>query len=187
MSAKCKLSKYLVVLFLTLVLFMSAATEGLAFTYNGYRWFYPYAYVRYTSDVPSSWVSSGALYQGRRVWSDAGSKFRFYYSSDASSYVTAGYYGETGWLAVTYIYRWAPWYISKCITKFNRSYPWSIDGSPGYYDVQSVAAHEFGHWLSLGHSSYYYATMYKSIGTGETWKRTLHWDDIAGIKYIYGE
>ncbi len=96
MSAKCKLPKYLVALVLTFVLFMLTATQALAFTYNGYRWYYPYAYVRYTSDVPSSWVSSGALYRGRQVWSDAGSKFRFYYDSSASSYVTAGYYGQRG-------------------------------------------------------------------------------------------
>jgi hypothetical protein len=53
-------------------------------------------------------------------------------------------------------------------------------------DIWGVAAHELGHFLRLGHSSYLDATMYAYISKGETKKRDLHSDDIAGIQYIYG-
>jgi len=51
--------------------------------------------------------------------------------------------------------------------------------------VQSVAAHEFGHWLSLDHSSNTEATMYYRTGLGDTKQRTLNSDDISGTRSIY--
>ena len=68
--------------------------------------------------------------------------------------------------------------------------PWQWDDGPGTSigsreDLQSVACHEYGHALGLGHSSVSASTMYAyySGGTGD---RSIHSDDSAGVQYIYG-
>ena len=67
-------------------------------------------------------------------------------------------------------------------------YTWSSSGEQEEMDVQNVATHETGHSLSLddlygaGDSE---KTMYGYISAGETKKRTLHSDDIAGVSYLY--
>lgn len=51
-------------------------------------------------------------------------------------------------------------------------------------DLQSIATHEFGHVLGLGHSSTSQATMFASY-VGGTSMRTLHDVDIAGVCDLY--
>ncbi len=55
-------------------------------------------------------------------------------------------------------------------------------------DVENVLAHEVGHLLGLAHpgDEPVTATMFRSQNPGETSKRTLHPDDIAGFCAIYG-
>jgi len=66
---------------------------------------------------------------------------------------------------------------------------WNGSGGCTGYDIQNVATHELGHTLCLvdlyggGDSQ---KTMYGFVGTCETFKRSLHSDDIAGIQTIYG-
>jgi hypothetical protein len=57
------------------------------------------------------------------------------------------------------------------------------------FDLESVALHEFGHWLSLGHEDDeailgYRPVMYSSIGICE-FRRTLTGDDTTGLDYAY--
>ncbi|XP_010272073.1 PREDICTED: metalloendoproteinase 2-MMP [Nelumbo nucifera] len=52
-------------------------------------------------------------------------------------------------------------------------------------DLESVAVHEIGHLLGLGHSSYGDAIMYPTISSG-TKKVELWSDDIEGIQLLYG-
>lgn len=71
---------------------------------------------------------------------------------------------------------------------FNSHYSWSTSGASGLFDVQNVATHEFGHFLSLDDlygSGDTAKTMYYNSDAGETKKRTLHSDDINGINFIY--
>ncbi len=75
--------------------------------------------------------------------------------------------------------------IRKVKIRLNTHYTWAIDGRASAYDVQNALTHEFGHALPLGHSSYSAATMYAYASLGETIKRSLHSDDIAGIRAIY--
>ncbi|XP_047949297.1 metalloendoproteinase 3-MMP-like [Salvia hispanica] len=60
---------------------------------------------------------------------------------------------------------------------------WSIGAVEGAFDLESVALHEIGHLLGLGHSSVNAAIMYSGIGAGLT--KGLHADDIAGIRALY--
>ena len=63
---------------------------------------------------------------------------------------------------------------------FNSNISWNINST---YDIQTVAAHEFGHALGLGESSVSSAVMY---GTYVGIKQALTSDDISGIQSIYG-
>jgi hypothetical protein len=51
-------------------------------------------------------------------------------------------------------------------------------------DMESVILHEIGHQLGLDHSSNSSAVMWWAIGMGEN-QRSLHSDDIAGIRALY--
>ncbi len=63
---------------------------------------------------------------------------------------------------------------------FNSNINWNINST---YDIQTVAAHEFGHALGLGESLVSSAVMY---GTYGGIKQALTSDDISGIQSIYG-
>jgi hypothetical protein len=60
---------------------------------------------------------------------------------------------------------------------------WSIGPVAGAYDLETVALHEIGHLLGLGHSSVENAIMYPQISSGTT--KGLHSDDLAGIRDLY--
>ncbi|KAK9058985.1 hypothetical protein SSX86_021603 [Deinandra increscens subsp. villosa] len=55
---------------------------------------------------------------------------------------------------------------------------------PTAYDFETVALHEIGHLLGLGHSQFRNAIMWATIGPGVTKGLTL--DDIRGIRALYG-
>jgi hypothetical protein len=63
---------------------------------------------------------------------------------------------------------------------FNTNQFWNLGSS---YDIQTVAIHEFGHALGLGHSTIVQAAMYAAY-TGV--KPTLNGDDVAGMRSVYG-
>jgi Matrixin len=86
---------------------------------------------------------------------------------------------------------------------FNAAFPWSVaeGGEPDRYDLQSIATHEAGHVLGLGHSALgetevesggarrllaAAAVMFPiAYSAGDISSRTLQPDDIAGVSDIY--
>lgn len=79
-----------------------------------------------------------------------------------------------------------PWTIGGDV-HFDTGFTWvdefdDITGD-GEYDFFTVALHELGHSLGLGHSPVFGSVMYWQYGGA---LRTLTADDIAGIQAIYG-
>jgi len=137
------------------------------------------------------------IQNGADAWTNEGNaNFAFHYGGtttiddwayDGHNVCTFVMY-STGSIATTY-YWFSGGNIYECDIVFNDlDYQWNGVGDPAYneMDIWNIAAHEFGHWLSLGHSEYYWATMYAYADYGETYKRDLYFDDIDGIQAIYG-
>ncbi|KAJ0232992.1 Metalloendoproteinase 1-MMP [Hirschfeldia incana] len=71
---------------------------------------------------------------------------------------------------------------------FDAAETWVVDddfGSTVAVDLESVATHEIGHLLGLGHSSHESAVMYPTLPP-RTKKVDLTVDDVAGVLKLYG-
>lgn len=117
-----------------------------------------------------------------------------YGSLDGKNSVEFGRYaGSNGVIAVT-----AYWVDRSTRTivefdmQYNTYYNWgdASTGGSGVMDIQNIATHEFGHAFGLSDiysGAYSKVTMYGYSNYGETEKRTLEAQDIAGIRKIYGQ
>ena len=83
---------------------------------------------------------------------------------------------------------------------FNTAFEWSTSGAANAFDLQSVATHEIGHFLGLGHSALGETELSAggrrvvaagsvmfpiAFGRGITTDRTLMPDDVAGLSSTY--
>jgi hypothetical protein len=147
---------------------------------------------------PSNSIS--AINAAAQTWSNVStSSFTFVYGgttsnpkygeNDSINTVSFGPMNKSG--VVGESLRWYNTSTGKILDadmRFNTKLAWATNGSSNAYDVQNIATHEFGHYLSLDDL---YAsldsekTMYGYTNTGETKRRTLEQDDIHGISYLY--
>jgi hypothetical protein len=173
---------------LLLTILINMTSSASAYSYSGYKWGGTYVVPKLDTTVPSSW--SSAIQAGSTAWNNAGAAFTFKWgmatTTDNRIYCTDAGTRYLGLSVPTHIGN----YNTRYVTYFNTHYSWSTasNGESGKFDVQSVSAHEFGHWLTLYdlyNSTDSDKTMYEWTSSNEIKKRTLDPDDIAGIKYIY--
>lgn len=94
--------------------------------------------------------------------------------------------GCPGALACTMNFTDAGGTTTESDQRFNENTPFSNVGAAGAYDVQSVATHETGHTIGLGHAnSSDELTMFYAIGAGETQARSLAKGDVMGMRARY--
>lgn len=65
--------------------------------------------------------------------------------------------------------------------RINANASWGPEG----YDLQAAIAHEVGHALGLEHSEVDGATMFATLGPGDTTTREIHDDDRAALEFLY--
>ena len=169
------------------------------FVMNGYFWSAHGAPWGYNSaGKPAALNGEGpALQAAAGTWAAAGFQFSGGGATGAGTGACSGGgldgQNTVGWanqagsvLAVT-----CTWYSSSGnphpATEFDMQidpeWPWTT-GAP-QVDLQSVALHEFGHALGLGHSADGSAVMYPSYTSG-TLKQALTADDLSGAQQLYG-
>jgi hypothetical protein len=155
-----------------------------------------YYYVN-TKGGPSG--ALGAIKRGASVWNRVkGSSFKFIYRGRTTSRNFGKRDGKNivafGVLSSSYVGMNRYWYktsngaIFDSDIRFNTRYRWSTKKAKNAFDLQSVAAHEFGHSLCLKDlysGSDKEKTMYGIFRKGETYPRTLHPADKRGIQALY--
>jgi hypothetical protein len=143
-----------------------------------------------------------AIRNAANTWNNAGAKFTLSYGgatniANAPGSAAADGINSINWSSnfptgsttlaeTTYWYSIPSGDITECDCVFNANKTWSTAAvtPPGQFDVETVMLHEFGHYLSLEHSSAP-AVMQPNVSSG-TQRRVLTADDINGIIAIYG-
>ncbi len=141
-------------------------------------------------DFPGWWKAEIIYANG--VWDapSVGADFNFVLDSQSGHDWTKHTSYYTTRIAETIItYSSSTCHLSDTGTWFNTRYSFDVctDCPSDTYDVRTVAIHEFGHWLVLGHIPWnrpwdWDCVMYVDHGTD----RTFCGHDIAGIVEIYG-
>jgi len=113
--------------------------------------------------------------------------------------VSTDYYGKNGLLGQPGTYTFTECNGQETITTtspsivfdadiaFNPHAQFSTSTPPlsNAFDLEAVAAHEFGHALGLDHSGIAHAVMFPFGDTGESQQRTLSSDDVIAISFLY--
>jgi hypothetical protein len=180
-----KHGKRLLIGTLFLIIFLVNMTApASAYSVKGFYWHSGHATMHKDSSIPSTWATS--FNNAANAWTNAGTIFYYSWAAASDNILYYTPLSNNSILATTHYDATGDVYNSFYI-EFNSNKAWSTasNGESGKFDVESVAAHEFGHGLGLGHSIALYATMFESTAAGEISKRSLHKDDIDGIKSIY--
>jgi len=141
----------------------------------------------------------GAIKRGASVWNRVkGSSFKFIYRGKTRSRAHGKYDGQNivtfgvlskGTVGVNVRWVYSSGQIIDSDIRFNTLHKWSTKKAKNAYDVQGVAAHEFGHSLALCHitgKKYKDHTMYPSGTYASSIKmRTLESGDKRGIQALY--
>lgn len=156
----------------------------------------PYLVNATNLDLPDA-VIPPALAVGANAWStQTRASFRFQYAgastvttntNDGLNVVMFRNASSGSAIATTYWWSSGSRIIDADIVFWDGGFQFftgSTGCSNGFY-IEDIAAHEFGHFLGLGHSTVPSATMFPSVSTCATGNRTLDPDDIAGVEALY--
>ncbi len=171
----------------------SSVDFDVTFSYGGQKW--PVAIQSfYVSENTADYAGEGTLLRNAASTWNAVSSFTLSSAGAATNPVSGNDRNEVWWansgatgiLAEARYWYWGTSLIEADVT-FNDYYAWGTGSSANVYDIQSVALHEFGHWLAL--RDLYGAddsgkVMYGSIPSA-TQRRSLSGSDVQGIRWIY--
>jgi len=158
----------------------------------------PVSYFLVSNNAPGGAVGEDAIHRAFATWNGASANvsYRFgghvaqgkqqYDGKNIVYWIYGGWPFDRSLAAVTFhYYDTRDGHLLDADIVFNgERFAWTVNG--GAYDIENSAAHEVGHFGGLGHSPDPEATMYARTAVGETKKRTLNPDDVAGIEAIYG-
>ncbi|MDD5288771.1 MAG: Ig-like domain repeat protein [Dehalococcoidales bacterium] len=183
----------------------SPASFTVTFSYGGVKWAGSSPTINYyiNPNTPDCDGEEIAVQNAAGTWTAVtGKSFAFHYAG-ATAVTAAGHnsINEVMWVNlgnVSTLAHAVMWGSGNTFTEvdieFNDYYSWSTAATPvsGQYDVESLGLHELGHWLCLrdlygnitGYPQDVNEVMYGFGSSGQA-KRTLHTDDIAGIRWIY--
>lgn len=185
---KKSLTILLILLSITVIIPASIvnADEEDGYIYSGHHWAVTTVYFDHTN-IANMDVRT-AITLGASTWNAAPPNFNMYAWSGSNYDWYLDYIGNY-YPALTFHSVNGANEITWIATYLNSYYTWSTDGTPtaSEYDVQTIAVHEFGHWLNLGDLEEEYnedEIMYHSRGMGEV-QLSLGSGDEAGIDVIY--
>lgn len=180
---------------------IDAYVQGLSgkFGYNGLHWPVHEVGLTINENCEDITGEGDAVRRAMTTWNNVPADFRFRYDgTNVKDESVLNEENEAFWAnsdvegAIAYTSIWAQGsIIVECDLTFLAFYDWSAKDKPSRdeMDVEDIAVHELGHFLSL--LDQYGVddaekTMYGYAGSGETYKRDLHQDDKDGIIHIYG-
>jgi hypothetical protein len=192
---------FFVILFVFTFSFFTETKDTYAWATYGHKWALKdvkyYVNTNNADGLTPTAVLAG-VQKAALAWNDEGQaniQLSYSGSTNGSSLINNGkneiFFRDTGssYTAQTYWWWDSTGKLVDADIVFHDNHTWFAPNtvcSGGYY-ISNTGAHEFGHVLGLLHSEYGDATMWGSTGGCDTFKETLHSDDIAGIQSIYGK
>ncbi len=170
-----KILRFIVAFLVSLTILANFVSPALAYSYAGVRWDTTTVCYNSAYTVPSEWQTPIA--NAAATWSSPTAFYLYRNDYSTTNFIYVYDYGHEAYPAWTMTDVGGDSYIDYCMTIINSHYITEHD-----LDLETVALHEFGHWLKL----------YDLMATGpvmhgdyEEQKRSLTEDDIAGIEFIY--
>jgi len=165
------------------------------FSYGGQQWPRNKCKFRVNAGANTGWRD--AIINAAATWNAQGSGFRFEYKGAAPNNVNMddwngyndivwGYLSQSTGIASAWTFDVGRAIVETDIV-FNTTFLWDTFGSAAAMDVQTIAAHELGHWICL-------RDLYGDGDAGDIMygfctegivKRNPTGDDIAGIRWVY--